>query len=421
MSAPAPFTPPTYPYDRLKPIAEIASAHPGGIVDLSIGTPCDPPPAAVIEALASSGAERGYPAGVGSTRLLDSARGWIERRFGVTVERGGVAACIGTKELVAGIPHWLRLRAPGRDTVLYPELSYPTYAMGAVLAGARAVAVPARPDGSSDFGAVAEEDAARALCCWVNSPSNPTGALEDLAAAVAWGRAHGVPVLSDECYTEFTWEGPPRTILSSGIEGVLAVHSISKRSNCAGLRFGFYAGDADLVHYLSELRRHAGFMVPGPVQAAAAVALDDDDHVALQRRRYRGRLERFVAILGSIGVPAAVPSGGFYLWVAVPGDLGESWPGSLTGGGGGRLRGPSEGPEWAFTRLLAEAGGVLVSPGEFYGPAGSGHVRIAMVAPDDRLELAADRLGASGLVLGGLAGPVPAGAAREQGAAPPAR
>ncbi len=388
------FVPPTYPFDLLVPLAELAAGHPGGLVDLSVGTPVDPPPPAVLAALAGSGAERGYPSGVGSPQLLGACRAYLERRFGVTVGPRGVAACIGTKELVAGVPHWLRLRDPSRSVVLYPEISYPTYAMGALLAGARPVAVPVRPDGSLDLSAIAEEDAAAALCLWTNSPSNPTGALDDLGAVAAWGRARAVPVLSDECYTEATWQGPPRTILEHGSDGVVAVHSISKRSNAAGLRCGFYAGDEELVHYLSELRRHAGFMVPGPIQAAAAVALRDDGHVVAQRDRYLRRLRRFADVLALVGIDAPLPAGGFYLWVPVaevPAVLRpalDGLPASMPGADG------ALGPAWAVTAALAAAGGVLVSPGDFYGPGGAGHVRVAMVAPDDRLEVVADRLAA---------------------------
>ena len=376
-----PFSPPTYPYDRLAPIERVADRHEGGVVDLSIGTPCDPPPPAVIEALGHSGAERGYPASIGSARFLEAARGWMERRFGVAVGRDELAACIGTKEFVAGVPQWLRLRRPDRDTVLYPATAYPTYEMGALLAGCRAVSVPTRKDGSLALDTISEEDAERALCLWSNSPSNPTGALDDLGALAAWGRARSVPILSDECYCEYTWEGRPRSILEHGLRGVIAVHSISKRSNCAGLRVGFYAGDPDLVHYLIEVRRHAGFMVPGPTQLAGAVALEDDEHVARQRARYRHRLERFAEILFRIGIPAELPAGGFYLWVTAPED----------GLGGEMVSG--EGPEWGLTRALAERGGVLVSPGEFYGASGVGHIRVALVAPDERLELVDQRLG----------------------------
>jgi succinyldiaminopimelate transaminase len=358
----APFVPPPYPYDRLDDLKAVAAALPGGIVDLSIGTPCDPPPAAVLEALASSGAERGYPPSIGTASYRAAAAGWLQRRLGVEVAPDQLAACVGTKELVAGIPQWLRLRRPDLDTVLYPAISYPTYAMGATLGGCRAVPY-------ASLGDIAEEDAARALCLWTNVPGNPTGLLDDLGAAAAWGRERGVPVLSDECYVEFTWDGPPRTILQHGIDGVLAVHSLSKRSNLAGARAGFYAGDAELVHYLSELRKHAGFMVPGPVQAAAAAAWDDDAHVDEQRDRYRGRLEAMQAALAAIGVDAPMPQGAFYLWAPAP-----------------------DGEAWALVGRLAAEGGALTSPGEFYGPAGAGHVRIAVVQPDDRIALVAERL-----------------------------
>ena len=204
---------------------------------------------------------------MGSAEYRDAALAWISRRFGVDTTDVAVAACVGTKELVSGLPHWLRLRTPLRDTVLCPLLAYPTYEMGAILASCRAVAVPMRTDGTMDLSAVKAEDAARALCLWVNSPGNPAGQLEDLMAAASWGREHDVPVFSDECYVEFTWSGPRRTILETGSQGVVAVHSLSKRSNLAGLRAGFYAGDPELVGYLSRLRQHAGFMVPGPCPA----------------------------------------------------------------------------------------------------------------------------------------------------------
>ena len=365
------FVPPIYPFERLAPLQAKAEAHEGGMVDLSIGTPCDAPPPQVVEALASSGAERGYPPSIGSQELRDSASAWMARRLGVDVPATAVAACIGTKELVAGLPHWLRLRTPGKDTVLYPAVSYPTYEMGAVLAGLRAVPVPVDERWRLDLSQVADDDAERALCLWSNTPGNPAGGLDDLGAVAAWGRERGVTVLSDECYVEFTWDGGPRTILEHGLDGVLAVHSISKRSNLAGVRVGFYAGDPDLVVYLRELRKHAGFMVPGPAQHAAAVSLQDDAHVDEQRERYHRRLARFAEILrAAYGVDVDLPGGGFYLWVAAPG-----------------------GDAWAFAERLAADAGCLVSPGEFYGPTAATRVRVALVAPDERLELVAQRLG----------------------------
>jgi succinyldiaminopimelate transaminase len=365
------FVPPPYPYDRLDRLKPVADAVDGGVVDLSIGTPCDPPPSDVVAALARSGAERGYPPSIGTPELRTAAQRWIGRRFGVDVPAAQIGACIGTKEFVATLPQWLQLRSPDRETVLYPAVAYPTYEMGAILAGCRPVAVPIAETGGIDLGSIREADSARALCLWVNSPANPTGALDDLGAAAEWGRAHGVPVFSDECYVEFTWDGPRRTILEHGLHGVIAVHSLSKRSNLAGVRVGFYAGDGDLVGYLHEVRKHVGMLVPGPAQAAGVVALDDDAHVEAQRTRYRRRLERLADALSRwSGIEIGLPQGGFYLWF----DAGDGW---------------------AFTERLAKEGGTLVSPGEFYGPEYSGYVRVAVVQPDEQIDLVVDRLGVS--------------------------
>ncbi|HEY4378506.1 MAG TPA: aminotransferase class I/II-fold pyridoxal phosphate-dependent enzyme [Acidimicrobiales bacterium] len=369
------FRPPPYPYDRLAGLAEVAQEHDGGMVDCSIGTPYDAPLPAVVEALASSGTERGYPASAGSAQLREAAAAWLTRRFDLPeVPPAAVAACVGTKELVASVPHLLRLRDDSRDTVLYPSVSYPTYAMGAELAGCRAVAVPAAAGrlGGLDLDAITPEDAERALVLWSNSPSNPTGGLGDLGAEAAWGRARGVPVFSDECYAEFTWDGPPRSVLQYGSDGVVAVHSLSKRSNLAGVRVGFYAGDPELVEFLRAVRQHAGLMVPGPAQAAGVAALSDDAHVESQRARYRERLGFLATVLAGYGCPVGLPEGGFYLWVPVP---------------AGRWT-----DAWEMAAALAADGGLLVSPGDLYGPDGAGHVRVAVVQPMERLALVGDRL-----------------------------
>jgi aspartate/methionine/tyrosine aminotransferase len=320
--------------------------------------------------LAESGSERGYPPSIGTQEFRAAAATWLNRLVDTDIGADDLRATIGSKEFVAGLPHWLRLRTPNKDTVLYPAISYPSYEMGATLAGCRAVPVPVDEKWRIDLGAIDPADAARALCLWVNTPGNPAGGLDDLEAVASWGRDNDVLVVSDECYIAFTWDGPPRSILEHGREGFLAVHSLSKRSNLAGARCGFYAGDPELVHYLGELRKHAGFMQPGPVQAAGAVAFGDEAQVAVQRDRYWSRLELMRTVVALFGSDTELPGGGFYLWAPAP-----------------------DGDAWAFTERLATEAGALVSPGEFYGEQGRGHVRVAVVQPDDRIALVASRVG----------------------------
>ena len=315
----------------------------------------------------------GLPA-VGRESGAARSRGrWIGRRFGVAVEAAHVGACVGTKELVAGLPHLLRLRNPQRDTVLYPAIAYPSYEMGAVLAGCRAVPVPLDADWHLDLDAVSDADAERALVLWVNEPGNPTSSAAGpahLARRRRVGpRPAGIVVASDECYTEYAPE--PATILASGLHGVLAMHSLSKRSNLAGMRVGFYAGDPELVEYLVETRKHAGLMAPVAMQAAAVAALGDDEHVAVQRGRYEERRALAIAALAPLGL---VHDGGpclFYLWLR-------------------QDDGADDG--WEIAAQLAHAAGLLVAPGDLYGPRGADHVRLALVQPTIAFELAFDRL-----------------------------
>jgi succinyldiaminopimelate transaminase len=373
------FVPPIYPYFRLDALKQKASEAPGGIVDLSVGTPNDPVPEIVVEALAKAAAGgAGYPRAIGGPALREAAAGWMERSFGLTLDAAQVVSVIGTKELVASLPHVLRLRDPSRDTVLYPATSYPTYAMGAQLGGCRSVPVPLRDDWHLDLSAVSEGDAARALLLWLNEPGNPTGsqsAAGPLTEAVHWAQARGVIVASDECYVEFNWDTdgeivPGATALSAGVDGVLAVHSLSKRSNMAGYRCGFLAGDGDLVAYIASIRTHSGMMVPGPVQAAATAAWSDDAHVAVQRTRYADRRRYARSRLAEADLVDAGGPSSFYLWV--------------------RSADPAE-DGWTVTARLAETG-TLVAAGDLYGDGGAGYVRIALVEPLERLELAFDRM-----------------------------
>ena len=373
------FVPPPYPHDRLSELRAIADTVPGGVVDCSVGTPVDPMPEIAQQALADAApAATGYPATIGSPAYRRAAAAWIGRRFGVSVAPEAVVACVGTKELVASLPRLLALRDPARDTVLYPDIAYPTYEMGARLAGLRAVPVPLDERWLLDLTRVDEEDAARALLVWVNEPGNPTGSTggaDHLRAVADWARSRGAIVASDECYAEFTYDAagapaPPATILAHGHDRALAVHSLSKRSNMAGLRAGFVAGDPALVSYLGEVRKHAGLMTPAPVQAAATAVLGDDVHVDEQRARYARRRAEALAALGAWGL---VHDGGpstFYLW----------------------LRSTAAGEDgWVLARRLAERG-LLVAPGDLYGPGGAAHVRLALTQTDERLALALDRL-----------------------------
>ena len=347
------------------------------MVDCSIGTPCDPPLPAVVDALATSGTERGYPASAGSPQLRDAAAAWLARRFGAG------AASRSRRSPPASAPRssWPRCRTcsgcadPDRDTVLYPAVSYPTYAMGAELAGCRAVPVPRRagPTGRArPRRRSIRTDAARALVLWSNSPSNPTGGLGDLGAEAAWGRAHGIPVFSDECYAEFTWDGPPRSVLEHGPDGVVAVHSLSKRSNLAGVRVGFYAGDAELVEFLRAVRQHAGLMVPGPAQAAGVGRPG--------RRRPRGGAsgsatasawQYLAAVLGAYGCPVLAPRG-------------------RASTSGCRCPAGRWTDAWAMAEALARDGGHPGrAPATSTASDGAGHVRVAVVQPMERLALVA--------------------------------
>lgn len=358
------FVPPPYPQDRLKPLAEICEAHDGGMVNLSIGAPYVPPPESLMKLLDNPTAAMKYPASAGSEEFRSAAAKWLSDLGAADLDAEDVAASIGSKEFVASLPGFLKLRTPEKSTILYPGVSYPTYAMGAQLGSCKPVPVSTDELGRMDLASISKSDIDDALCIWVNTPNNPTGALEDLEAVVEWGRANNVLVVSDECYIEFTWTQDAETVLKYGNDNLLAVHSLSKRSNFAGLRSGFYAGDRDLVHYLSEVRKHGGLMQSGPVQAASVGAFKDNEHVVEQRAMYKSNMERLIYILGSIDVRAELPGGGFYLWVK-----------------------SNAGTDWKFAEHLAKKLGVLGIPGSLYGEAGSSHIRLAAVTTSSQLDL----------------------------------
>jgi succinyldiaminopimelate transaminase len=318
----------------------------------------------VQEALRRAADAPGYPATYGTPALRESVAGWFARRLGVTgVDPDGVLPTIGSKELVAWLPMFLGLD-PG-DQVAFPALAYPTYDVGARLAGAEPVAA----------GDPTRLDPARLALIWLNSPSNPTGAVlpaPEMRRIVEWARSHDVLVVSDECYIELGWETEPVSVLRPDVsggshEGILAVHSLSKRSNLAGYRAGFVAGDGAVIRELLEVRKHAGMMVPAPVQAAMIAALDDDVHVDEQRARYAARRSVLHGALGKAGFRIDHSEASLYLWAT------------------------RDEPCWATLDWFAQRG-ILVAPGEFYGAGGARHVRVALTATDERVRAAATRL-----------------------------
>lgn len=357
---------PVFPWDRLAPYKQKAAAHADGIVDLSVGTPVDPVPTVVRRALADAADAPGYPLTWGTPKLRASIQGWLERRHGVHVAEGAVLPTVGSKELVAWLPTLLGLG--DGDRVVHPELAYPTYDVGARIAGA----TPVASDGLAALGP------ASVGLVWVNSPSNPTGrvlGVPHLRKVVQWARERGAIVASDECYLDLGWDGSePVSILHPDVcdgshDNLLAVHSLSKRSNLAGYRAAFVAGDPALVQELLEVRKHAGMIVPAPVQAAMGAALDDDAHADEQKERYRSRRARLREAFEGAGWSVEHSEAGLYLWARHP-----------------------DHDAWGAVAHLAERG-VLVAPGDFYGIAGAGHVRVAFTANDERVQAAVKRLG----------------------------
>jgi len=359
---------PEYPWDELAPIAEKARAFPGGAVDLSIGTPVDPVPAVIQDALAAAANAPGYPLTAGTPGLRAAAAGWLARTLDVHVDPVTVLPVIGTKEFIAWLPTLLGL-GPA-DTVLYPPLAYPTYGMGAKLCAAAEFAVDA-----ADEGLAGAPDSARLL--WLNSPSNPTGRVLPPAAlrdAVGWARSRGAVLASDECYVTLGWDTDPvsalhESVRGDSLDGLLSVFSLSKRSNLAGYRAGFVTGDPALMKELLLVGRQAGMIVPGPVQAAMTAALSDDAHAAEQKARYSARRDILAAALTAAGFRIEHSEAGLYLWATRPGlDC------------------------WAACQLLAAECGILAGPGSMYGAAGNDYIRVALTATDERVATAGERL-----------------------------
>jgi succinyldiaminopimelate transaminase len=357
---------PDFPWDTLAGAKAAAQAHPDGIVDLSVGTPVDPTPTIGTEALSRASDSPGYPLTSGTPELRQAIADYLTDRWAADgLEPEATLPVIGTKELVAWLPTLLGLGPD--DLVVLPTTAYPTYRVGAVLAGCRVAAC----DDLTELG-----DARPALV-WLNSPSNPTGEIlrpEVLAERVRWARERGAVVASDECYGEFGWDAEPVSVLNASIsggdyDGLLAVHSLSKRSNLAGYRAGFVAGDGALVRELTAVRKHAGMIVPGPIQEAMIAVLADEDHVGRQRSRYLRRRAVLRPALESAGFRIEQSAGALYLWAT------------------------RDEPGRESVDFLASLG-ILVAPGDFYGEAAASYVRVALTATDERVDAAVARLGA---------------------------
>lgn len=331
-----------------------------------MGTPVDPTPAFIAQALTAGSNAPGYPTARGTAALRVAAADWLQRRFGVQASpEDAILPTIGSKETVAWLPTLLGVERG--STVLIPELAYPTYEVGALLAGARVQRADRPPEDPSGISLV-----------WLNSPANPHGAVltaDELTRWVEWGRHWSVPIVVDECYLELGWTAEPFSVLHPRVvgdshTGVLAVHSLSKRSNLAGYRAGLIVGDPDLISAVWNMRRHSGLLVPAPVQAAMTAAYGDDVHVDEQRVRYGARRARLAAALLAAGFRIDHSAAGLYLWAT-------------------RQQSAMTTVDW-----LAEHG-ILVAPGTFYGPGGDQHVRVALTATDERVSAAADRLNAT--------------------------
>ena len=370
---------PDFPWDSLRPYRERAAEHPDGVVDLAVGTPVDPTPEIARTALSAAANAPGYPTTVGAPVVRAAIIEWMERRRGVAgLNDAEVIPTIGSKESVALLPLHLGV-GPG-DLVLHPRAAYPTYDVGARLVGATPVPV----DTDADPATWDVADDARVAVVWLNSPGNPDGHVldaEQMARIVAWARRRGAIVISDECYAELAWEAPwdaepipslldPGVGGEAGRSGLLALYSLSKQSNLAGYRAAFLAGDADLVGVVTEVRKHTGMLVPTPVQAALVAALGDEAHMEVQKEVYRERREILVEATTAAGLvndPASVA--GLYLW----------------------LKGPESMSAYDLVGAFAELG-IVVAPGDFYGEAGAGRVRMSLTDTDERVQAAAQRL-----------------------------
>ena len=353
---------PDFPWDRIAQAGDVARRHVDGIVDLSIGTPVDDTPTLIQQALRDHANAPGYPTALGLPELRQAWTTWAHRILNAQLSIDQVVPLIGSKELVAWLPIVMGLGKG--DVVAVPELAYPTYAVGALMSGATFITYKSADSIPSNVSLI-----------WVNSPSNPTGyvmTIDELRAVISRGRELNVPVVSDECYVELGWDEDPVSVLDPRVndgnfENILSVHSLSKRSNLAGYRSGAVLGDERLISAIVALRKHAGMLMPMPVQYATVAALGDDAHVREQKARYRARRDVLHSAFTAAGFEIQHSQAGLYLWLTRGQDCLET------------------------VNWLAQKG-ILVAPGDFYGPAGQEFVRVALTATDERIAAAASRL-----------------------------
>ena len=343
---------PDFPWDLLAPYGEKAKKYTGGFIDLSQGTPVDPTPKFIQDSLTAASNSPSYPVVAGTKELQEAIRVWSIKNLGVTGEFD-VLPSIGSKEFIALLPTFLQSKK-----VLYPKVAYPTYLVSAMMASAQGIPV--------------EIDASTwpaADLAWLNSPSNPTGQVqsdEELKACITWVRKNNSIIASDECYLSFADNAKSILALANGDNtGLLAVLSLSKRSNLAGYRAGFVVGDSKLIDQIRQVRKHAGLMVPLPVQQAMITALSDEVHVKEQAARYRARRETLKSALLSQGFKIEYSEAGLYIWCT----RGEDGYKTVD----------------YFAQL-----GILVTPGAFYGS--DNFVRIALTATDENINKAAVRI-----------------------------
>jgi acetylornithine aminotransferase len=342
-----------------------ALAPPGvEVINFGIGDPREVTPEFIRERLRASVPEMSsYPAAAGSAELRAACARWAQRRFGVPLDpERHVLPANGTKEAV----FLMALAVVGRDgddgrrTVVIPTPAYPVYESGARFAGADVHTVALRSEDGFRFDPARVPEAvwSRTALLWLNSPHNPTGATlgrDALAGVAEMARRHGFWVAADEAYAEIWFDSPPHSMLECGLDNVIALHTLSKRSAMTGFRSGFMAGDERLIEALRRFRPNVGVATPEFVQQAAIVAWNDDAHAAEQRARYAAKRALVLDYFGKRGWTVEASEASFYLWWKAPG-----------------------GDDVAWVERLLELG-LVAMPGSYLGEGGEGFVRLALV------------------------------------------